>query len=703
MPKCSNIANQIQVSQMRASGWLAVVLIWFLLFNYFSLVAQDKPAQIAVLSKAGKNEIRLRWAPTTATSWLYLNKYGYIVERITIVKDNKLLQTPVGKTLTPNPIKPLPLDQWQPLVETNDFATVAAQAIYGETFEINESISTDIIQLFNKSKEQEQRYSFALFAADQAYLVARYAGLAYTDSTVLPNEKYLYRIISNVPAEIAEITTGTAYAGLEDYAPLPAIQNVKVEFGDKVALIYWDIGSYEGLYNSFLIEKSTDGGKTWASLNPMPVVFAFQSEAADKRQGFEVDSLEKNNRPYYYRVFGIDAFGEKSPPSKVISGSGFARVATPPNITDWRLTNGNVVLSWEHQKSSSLTGYRIERSSKETGPYITIQEVAASATTFTDKHPASVGYYRVTAFNSHSYKSSLPVLVQLEDSIPPLPPTDIQGHIDSTGLVTLQWRPNHEKDLVGYRVYRSNFKKAEFSQITRHLHSDTIFTDTINLKILNQYIYYQITAVDYRYNESSKSTILKLARPDILPPANPLLTLVQSNDQGIKLSFSGSSSTDVHHYEIYRKTPTETNWLYMATLPPADSGSWVDKNVQANTLYSYTIVAVDSAGNESNPSPVVSGSHIKTISRQTPERLQIKPDRNNNTLTVTWQFTGDAYQFKIYRSEEDAPLSIYGNIAGDQRGFKDHNVKPNKKYKYGIQAVMPNGLSSKLVFIEYKY
>lgn len=48
--------------------------------------------------------------------------------------------------------------------------------------------------IVNKSQESEQRFAYALMAADLDFEVAKLAGWAYVDKDVKPSERYLYTI-----------------------------------------------------------------------------------------------------------------------------------------------------------------------------------------------------------------------------------------------------------------------------------------------------------------------------------------------------------------------------------------------------------------------------------------------------------------------------------------------------------------------------
>jgi hypothetical protein len=120
-------------------------------------------------------------------------------------------------------------------------------------------------------------------------------------------------------------------------------------------------------------------------------------------------------------------------------------------------------------------------------------------------------------------------------------------------------------------------------------------------------------------------------------PTNPALTVVSSSQ--IDVSWTGSSSTDVSKYNIYRGT-TGTPTLYQTVT----AGPYHDTGLTPGTSYTYQIAAVDAAGNES---PKTAASSATTIGNSgAAPAFTIFSLWNNNTLkTNSDPFNGslDAY------------------------------------------------------------
>src|SRR5690606_18156447 len=161
---------------------------------------------------------------------------------------------------------------------------------------------------------------------------------------------------------------------------------------------------------------------------------------------------------------------------------------------------------------------------------------------------------------------------QLVDSIPPVVPSGFAGKIDTTGIVTLKWDRNPDSDLLGYRIFRSNFEEDEFVQLTEGPVLTEEYFDSIPLNSLTETIYYKVAAVDQRYNISDASDALELKKPDKVPPVAPVLRNPEASAASITISWIPSSSADVEKHVLYRAESSNANeWTVLSVISLSDT------------------------------------------------------------------------------------------------------------------------------------
>lgn len=669
----------------------------------FSQEAESKDAdpkpKIEIITRPLKDSILLRWAPNTSLLWEDANKAGYMLERIVLMRDGKILASPERKILTSSPMKPLPLANWENAVKNNKYAAIAGQALYGKTFEMDSKSSPNLYSVITKVKERDTRFSFALFSADQSPEVAKLSGLWFTDKEVRNNEKYLYRVY--VAGNSVKADTGFVYTSTSEFQPLPLPLDLKASFGDRKVELTWNQLYFKHIYTAYTLERSDDGGKTFKPVSAEPLVNLVPTGKAVPEQFYFTDSIPENNKTFYYRVRGLNSFGEISEPSEVISGAGHIAISFTPYITEnYSIDNNKVVLNWEFpaEKNVEISGFKMARSSNPKNGFVYIDKnISVEAREFTDSKPLLTNYYIISAFNKHGEEvRSMPVLIQLVDSIPPLPPAYLQGNIDTTGKVTICWKSNKEDDIYGYRIYRSNYAQEEFSQITSAPVKDSCFIDQINLKTLTRSVFYRIMAIDKKQNHSEFSEPLELKRPDRVAPVPPVFKEVKSSAGGVYLKWINSSSTDVKSHLLYRSIPGSKEWELIAAFETSDSIDYfTDTKADSVNYSSYTLIAKDYDNNESTPVIPVTGKKIDNGIRQGIEKLFTEIDREKQNIQLAWKRPeGSVYRYLVYRAKGDNDLSLYTSIPGNNNVFKDENVQINTRYRYSIKTVFVDGSQS---------
>lgn len=674
---------------------------FLLQINSMFSVAQDSlqtKELIGVLGRPSSDSITLRWAPMNFDVWQKGNKYGYVIKRYTIVRDSTVLLPVELQILNAVPIQPKVLDDWEALVKKDKYAAIAAQAIYGDQFQVNLGES-NIMTIINKAKEQEQRYSFALFCADMSSTTAIASGLWYADKTVKENEKYLYRIeIFNGE----DSTRGSVFIGQKDSYQLPKPQQLKADFKFPLVSLQWDKDIF-GYYTAYRLERSLDG-TNFKTVSDNPLLTLNPDKAAQNRFEYASDSIGNIGTEYQYRVRGISPFGEVGPPSEVVKGKSTRPLNAVPFIIKGEVVNtGTVRLTWEldEQENTLIKGFAIERADKAKGDYKVINKELLPSTnrTFEYLDAKQINYYRIRTFvNNGDEHISPPYLVQLIDSIAPLAPIELKVKVDDLGNVELSWKENEEEDLFGYRVYRSNFSDEELVMLTGAPIQAIFYADKVNVNSLQESVFYSVAAVDRNQNESLICPRVKLVLPDKIKPQTPVFLPIKSSETGVSLSWLPSGSSDVVRYDVYRKANNNDNWVRLKMIPATlDSVfQYLDTNLEDGQVSVYTITAVDDAGLESAPATAVRGVKIDNLLRPSIEWKDYVINRETKTLTLHWSYqTEEVTQFRIYRSVDNNDLSLYKTIDANTNHFID-KIFSVKQYNYAVLPVLKNGRKAKM-------
>lgn len=696
---------------MKMYRLLTLLLIIFKINNVFSQkeIVAEEPG-VKAIATVNENSIMLRWGVNTPSAWKKANKYGFTIERKTIVSNNEILDNPILKKLTSTPLKPKPMMEWKEFTQKNTNAAIAAQALYGDNFDVEmNNGGNGIISILNQAQVLEQRFIFAMYAADQDYEVAKFSGLAFVDSTVKEGERYLYTIKVAEPKVKVSIKHGGVYLGLSDQRPLPKPKEFVGVFKDKTAILTWNYAIVKRFFTNYIIEKSEDLGKTFVPLSNTPITNLGEREVKPSNRMMYVDSLFQNDKTYQYRIKGISPFGIESPYSNIVSGKGITPLIHNPFITENKfLEDGTVVLQWEFPKEGlqTLKQFELLRSDKPKGNYFLVNnQISKGTRSIKLANLKPINYYKIVAVGTDgTRRESFPKMIQPDDSTPPAIPIEIVGKIDTLGIVTLNWKQNTELDFLGYRVFRANLKDDEFTQITFKPIKNNQIVDTINIKTLNKKIYYKIQALDKRYNPSNFSEVLELKRPDIVPPSQPVFSSFNVDNSKVILTWVTSSSQDAVSTLVYRKERgTELPWQLLATIM-LPNNKFTDTKTEVGKNYLYTILTVDDSGLESEPVTPLKVKISDNLPKPEINKFEAFANREEKFINLNWKYSVENIEeFILYKGEEGKQPTMYKIFDKNTTKFKDKELLINTNYEYLLQAVFTSGAKSPIKKIELNY
>lgn len=689
---------------------LKIALFVFVGLIHIGLMGQDgqnpRKSEIFVIAKSYGDSIVLRWAPDKASAWMLGNSYGYLVERGTIGRDTTFFRAEFAR-ISPDTLKTWSLEKMLDYFAPEDnFAAITAQAVYGESF-TPQTNNLGTQGIFDLAMEQENRYSFSLFAADNDARVADALGLRFVDRYVVHNETYLYRIIPLTSPEKYAIDTGYVTVSVADMADIPTPPDITATGLEYSVELQWDISFHREAFTGYYIEKGNRRERNWQRLNDMPLILATPDEAYQEAYLYSyTDSLEENYKPASYRIVGVTPFGELSEPSNVVIAYGQDRTPPSPPVDINAINNSeeSIKVTWKKDNiEDDLEGIYIRKADSPDGPFLFLNEtpIPPQTNSYTDSTNIYLeNYYQVVAVDTAGNASpSLVAYAAIIDSIPPAMPVGLTGDIDTMGVVTLNWETGKDPDLMGYRVFFTNQADHEFSNLTPYPLQDTVFTDTIVIKTLTEEIFYRVVAVDQRYNHSVPSEVLKLKRPDIVPPVMPAFKDILVTDTAVYLNWINSSSKDAVTTLLYRKMENEPEWelIFESAMDSMNLRNYTDKDVKAKTIYFYTLEAMDDDSLVSGKCMPVSARIYDTGMRDDIENFEVRYDSSSGKMELSWNYPqNEEHYYVIYRSFNGSDFTVYKSVSGTENNFVDNDLLGSGSYEYAVMALYDDGGQSKL-------
>lgn len=685
--------------------YITLVLLLLLRMSSFSQVdtlgfvnelSDSNTVRIALKARYADKGVLLRWAPSRAGGWVLLNKVGYILQRRELNDSTASEWT----TLSPTPIKPQPLEAWSKFAKdtANAYPLIAAQALYGKNFG-----NQPAVKMADKADELTNRYSFALLAADLSFETATYSGVGYLDETVQAGKLYGYRIFAAAalkdyfPADTGMVALQTT---VKEKPPIPVIS--ELEEGEQKVTVFWNKAMHQPYYTAYYVERSEDG-RSFKALHGKPYLQFDNPALEESAPVFSYyDSVQVNYKPYWYRIVGIDAFGQLSDPGEAVRGMGVDRTPppAPKKLTSKILADGSVELTWQADDNPDLDGFlvgRSEESSLSGYEKLTATPLAKGIRRYVDKAPKTdaPNYYVVAAVDTAKNASiSMTAHVAFIDSVAPAPPTALKAKIDTLGILRLSWQASPERDVKGYIVSYANDSTHFFTSAVKAAIPDTVFVDTLSLATLSENIYYRVRAVDHNNNTSGESAILTVKKPDIIPPVAPQFVTYDVAQGKVTLHWLRSTSDDVVRHELYRKKAEQATWELAATVTKVDSFNvFIDTSFSPNTRYVYMLKALDDDGLYSPESALLP---IRTLANLVGKAVEaFEASAGAKGVQVSWKLpAGDIDRCVIYRSVNGGAFETIQVIKAPGTTYTDVNTKSATTYEYTCKLFYKDGKAS---------
>ncbi|MEG1572196.1 MAG: hypothetical protein RR328_01480 [Bacteroidales bacterium] len=663
-------------------------------------------ANVYLLGKRHAQNMRLRWAVSTPNLWEVAKRRGFILERFTFDKKTNDSLSLTKQIYKIEAVLSQDSNDWHDIINKNDYAALFAQALYGKDFNMHVFGQNQWASIAKEIEETQLRFSMAMLACDRSFETACMGKMGYEDVSVRYGEKYLYRIYIDTSAVIAD--TALFYTDMSYLDEPIASQALEAKFEDKIVELRWNPEIFQNSFTAYNVERSFDK-KNFIKCNRVPIVQSQlnQENPAHRDQMVYTDSLIDNETLYYYRVLGIDIFGEQTLITNVAHGKGKSKNIQEPNILKADLLDVNtLLLVWDFpiSENEKIRRFKLWNKSAMYANYVVVDTLITTqerrkSIAVNSLFPSNYFVLEVESMEGE-IKSSRNFFYQLLDTIPPAIPLQLTYKIDTNGIVNIQWDSVSDLHLSGYRIFRSNNLHTEYVQISSDVFSNPMFCDSLSLTTAKS-VYYKVVSIDYRGNMSDFSMPLQVERPVKNLPAAPVFAYCHYRDCMVFLSWFNSTEEEVDTYKVYQKKNQEA-WECIYTGGKLQSSSsyqfrekdslWVTLKGR-DALYAFKVVSITD-----KKDTVVSPFFYTLEYKQQLEKpkLQAYAHRDKKCIAIQWDYPQmqEVKNYYLYRKEEKGSFRLLQIVKNVHSLHLDVHVKMNTHYAYCLRVEGINGVWS---------
>ncbi|MEO1053646.1 MAG: fibronectin type III domain-containing protein, partial [Bacteroidota bacterium] len=202
--------------------------------------------------------------------------------------------------------------------------------------------------------------------------------------------------------------------------------------------------------------------------------------------------------------------------------------------------------------------------------------------------------------------------------------------------------------------------------------------------------------IDNGVNQGHRGTFsLCVDNPGSAPsvPAIPTnLAAVAAGPDQINLSWDDVATETT--YTIWRSTTSGAGFTALASNIAANTTTYNDLDLPANTQYFYYLEAVNGSGS-SAPTAEVSATTDPVPVPPVPTNLAAVTE-GTDQINLSWDDVSAETSYRLWRSTQSGiGFSVLaGNIAANTTTYSDQNLAPNTQYFYYLEAVNSSGSSA---------
>lgn len=302
-------------------------------------------------------------------------------------------------------------------------------------------------------------------------------------------------------------------------------------------------------------------------------------------------------------------------------------------------------------------------------------------------------YYRLVGldFFNQELKISEPIKVRIKDETAPIPPVLKSKTEDPNGFAIFWEQLEKSDDQSGFEIFLTNRNDSifqPFSTETLGLEVDSFFVKLDRVGTYSVKVASKDAEGNYGYSNE-----LVLDFLDKTPPSKPLNVQLNTDSTLIKITWDKNVDPDILGYKIYRGINGVQNSMALQNSTPFAENFYVDKLPKnAKNSFSYFVIALDSALNESVMSEIASKKLLDVVPPKAPFIKNI--EHQDKGVLISWSKNTeiDLMKYEVFRKNISDSLSDFVQLNLTELNinsvsFLDRTFQKGSEFVYVLYAL----------------
>ncbi|MDT8322868.1 MAG: hypothetical protein RRA94_02065 [Bacteroidota bacterium] len=531
-------------------------------------------------------------------------------------------------------------------------------------------------------------------------------GVRFLDTTVQRARSYQYRV-SRIAADGGtgeEFTTPSIiYPGLPDVTRL----RVSASEGETVAArVLWRTGAGTPP-SSFRVFRRVGIDGPYRELIPNSGdsccnVTMTMIGRADTLLCSVLDKTVEAGLVYQYYASAVDYFRNEGPPSDTATVITFQmrQVPLPERLKAYSVDTAGIGIRWQLREPSAVHGIVIERGPALDSGFVALFTAGPADTSFLDMtvRPMQRYYYRLRLIGPGGLRSipSAVVIGIFKSSAVPTPPAGVYAESIPRG-VRLRWRPDSNRFLKGYYVYRGEGYGVPLTLQSPLLPvAEGEYVDTSASLLGGRTYMYAVQAVSTSHVAGAMSDTVGAMPLLPIPVDAPVEVDAARDGDRILLTWNTTQPRhrDVLGYRVYRKTENDERLTPVAdTLQNPRQNFYTDSAVQAGTRAMYAVRAFSVTGDSS----AMSASAVIIVpGRELLPPSNLRARREGGKVRVMWdEILQPAAALHLYRYERGSAPTLLRKLKATEGEYLDAKPGKGKRVSYYLVTAGASGEESR--------